>query len=152
MIVGPPGQRTQGAVVATKPPNMRQDQASPKWQPPARAKFDLAPPRHFLYPAILLMLAEEPRHGYRLVDALLSLGYGPVSRPAIYRALGELQHDELLRSWTTDSTAGSPRQVYELTEKGSRTLERWMGIILIERDCLDRILARYAKVADPDPS
>ncbi|MGH9128214.1 MAG: PadR family transcriptional regulator [Acidimicrobiales bacterium] len=122
------------------------DTDPPKWEAPARANFDLAPPRHFLYPAILLMLAEEPRHGYRLVDALLSLGYGPVSRPSIYRALGELQHDGLMHSWTTDSTAGSPRQVYELTDKGTSTLESWMGVILVERDCLDRILARYAKV------
>lgn len=117
---------------------------------PSRAKFDMAPPRHFLYPAILLMLAEEPRHGYRLVDALLDLGYGPVARPAIYRSLSELHYDGLLRSWTTDSKAGSPRQVYELTDSGVRTLECWMGVVMAERDCLDRVLARYAKVADPN--
>lgn len=136
--------------VATNPPDTHQNRTK-RWEAPKRARFDLAPPRHFLYPAILLMLAEEPRHGYRLVDALLSLGYGPVSRPRIYRALGELEHDGLLRSWTADSTAGSPRHVYEVTPEGHHTLERWMGIILVERDCLDRILARYAKVADPEP-
>lgn len=130
---------------------MPQKRESPTWEPPKRARFEMAPPRHFLYPAILLMLAEEPRHGYRLVDALLSLGYGPVSRPRIYRALAELEHDQLLRSWTTDSTAGSPRHVYELTPEGHGTLECWMGIILVQRDCLDRILARYGKVADPEP-
>jgi DNA-binding PadR family transcriptional regulator len=78
----------------------------------------------------MLMLAEKPRHGYRLVDALLSLGYGPVSRSRVYRTLAELEHDRLLRSWTTDSTAGSPRQMYEVTREGHETLESWMGVIL----------------------
>lgn len=51
-----------------------------------RCRFDVAAPRHFLYPALLLLLAEEPRRGYRLVDSLLRLGFGPVDRPSIYRS------------------------------------------------------------------
>jgi hypothetical protein len=35
----------------------------------SRCRFELTPPRHFLYPAILLLLVEQPRHGYRVVDA-----------------------------------------------------------------------------------
>jgi hypothetical protein len=46
-----------------------------------QSRFDTAAPRHFLYPSLLLLLAEKPRHGYRLVDPVLGLGFGPVDRP-----------------------------------------------------------------------
>ena len=105
--------------------------------------FDMAAPRHFLYPALLLLLAEEPRHGYRLVDSLLRLGFGPVDRASIYRALGELENDALLHSWETSSTAGSARQVYGVTIEGMAMLGRWMDTISDERSALDHVLKRY---------
>lgn len=110
---------------------------------PGRCRFEIAAPRHFLYPSLLLLLAEEPRHGYRLVDSLLRLGFGPVDRPSIYRALAELEGDGLLHSWEAESTAGSTRQVYGVTEEGLRTLSRWMGVVTDERAALDAVLKRY---------
>ncbi len=104
-------------------------------------------PRHFLYPSLLLLLAEEPRHGYRLVDSLLRLGFGPVDRPSVYRALGELEADGLLHSWETSSTAGSPRHVYGVTDAGHRQLDRWMAVVADERDALQGVLKRYDTVA-----
>ncbi len=113
-----------------------------------RCRFSLAAPRHFLYPALLLLLAEEPRHGYRLVDSLLRLGFGPVDRPSIYRALGELEADGLLHSWETSSSAGSTRQVYGVTTGGLSMLSEWMDVVKAERDALDDVLKRYDRV-DP---
>ncbi len=113
-----------------------------------RCRFSLAAPRHFLYPALLLLLVEEPRHGYRLVDSLLRLGFGPVDRPSIYRALGELEADGLLHSWETSSSAGSTRQVYGVTTAGHAMLSEWMDVVKAERDVLDSVMKRY-DVADP---
>ncbi len=112
-----------------------------------RCRFELAPPRHFLYPAIVLLLAEEPRHGYRLVDALLALGFGPIDRPGVYRALADLEGDGLLDSWSATPTAGSTRHVYGLTAAGQDALDQWMRVIADERDGLDRVLFRYLKIA-----
>ncbi|HEX9994636.1 MAG TPA: PadR family transcriptional regulator [Acidimicrobiales bacterium] len=109
----------------------------------AHCRFDLAAPRHFLYPALLLLLAEEPRHGYRLVDAFLRLGFGPVDRPSIYRALSDLEADGMLRSWEDTPTAGSPRHVYALTDAGGARLDSWMSVVDEERACLERVLKRY---------
>ncbi len=107
-----------------------------------RCRFDIAAPRHFLYPSLLLLLAEEPRHGYRLVDSLLRLGFGPVDRPSIYRALGDLEGDGLLHS-ESDSTAGSTRHVYGVTDAGLQTLSSWMDVVADERAALDAVLKRY---------
>ncbi len=120
--------------------------------PQGRCRFDLAAPRHFLYPALLLLLVEEPRHGYRLLDAVLRLGFGPVDRPSIYRALGELEADGLLYSWETPSAAGSTRQVYGVTTAGTNMLSEWMGIVKTERDVLDDVLKRYDSAAPGEPT
>ncbi|HUF32621.1 MAG TPA: helix-turn-helix transcriptional regulator [Acidimicrobiales bacterium] len=111
---------------------------------PPKSRFELAPPRHFLYPALLLLLAEEPRHGYRLVDSLLRLGFGPVDRAAVYRALADLEADGYLESWEMEPPAGgSTRNIYGVTDTGVETLRRWMAIIAEESHCLTRVLTRF---------
>ncbi len=109
-------------------------------------QFKLAPPRNFVYPAILLLLAEEPRHGYRLVDALLRFGLGPFDRPSVYRTLSDLENMGLLDSWTATPTAGSARQVYALTTEGERVLAAWMSIVADEHAALGNVLSRYTTV------
>lgn len=109
-----------------------------------RCRFDLAPPRNFVYPALLLLLLEEPRHGYHLVGQLPALGFGPVDRPSVYRALSQLEHDGLLDSWTEPATSGPARHVYSLTAKGEEVVRSWMSIVAEERERLGDVLRRYA--------
>ncbi|MDQ6783870.1 MAG: helix-turn-helix transcriptional regulator [Actinomycetota bacterium] len=108
-----------------------------------RSHFNLAAPRNFLYPAILLLLGEEPRHGYRLLDALLSLGFGPVDRASVYRALSEMEEDQFLDSWRAPATAGSPRHVYGLSDAGMVALRGWMDVVAEEHDALEAVLKRF---------
>jgi DNA-binding PadR family transcriptional regulator len=117
----------------------------------AQCQFAKAPPRHFLYPALLLLLAEEPRHGYRLGDALLRLGLGPFDRPSIYRALADLQADGLLHSWSASQTAGSTRNVYALTEEGFASLAEWMTVVDEEQSSLAAVLKRYDAMLEWKP-
>ena len=116
---------------------------APDVLPASKAQFILAPPRHFLYPAILLLLAEQPRHGYGLASALTGLGLGRVDRPSIYRALSDLERDGLVMSWDEPPTAGSTRHVNALTPEGIQALETWMSVIAQERASLDLVLQRY---------
>ena len=113
------------------------------WSAGGRGLFELAPPRRFLFPTILLLLAEEPRHGYSLMGELRDLRFGHVDRPSVYRALGQLERDGLLESWEETPTAGPVRHVYGLTPLGERALRNWMHIVVEERDILDRVLRRY---------
>lgn len=111
-------------------------------------RFAVVAPRHFLYPSLLLLLAEEPRHGYRLVDSLLRLGFGPVDRPSVYRALADLEADGLLHWWEASSAAGSARHVYGLTPAGFDQLDAWMDVVVEEREAFDAVLKRYDSVID----
>lgn len=108
-----------------------------------RCRFVLSPPRHFLYPALLLLLTEEPRHGYLLGDALASLGLGRMDRPSVYRALAALERDGLVRSWDAAPRAGATRHVHAVTPQGEQALEDWMSIVSQERNSLDLVLERY---------
>lgn len=122
---------------------------TPEWPSPpdvlpvTRCQFTLTPPRHFLYPSVLLLLAEDPRHGYLLVEGLEGLGLGKIDRATIYRVLNELKSDGLIHSWDEPPVAGSTRHVYAITTKGSQVLEGWMSVVAQERSCLDLVLQRY---------
>lgn len=108
-----------------------------------RCHFTPAPPRRFLYPALLLLLAEQPGYGYRLVEGLGELGLSHIDRPSVYRALGELSSDGLVTSWEEPPSAGSTRHVYDLTPAGRDVLEQWMSVVAGERRTLDTVLERY---------
>jgi DNA-binding PadR family transcriptional regulator len=114
------------------------------------SRFELAPPRHFVLPAILLLLSETPGYGYQLVKDLEELRFGRIDRPTVYRTLSQLENDALVQSWLEAPTAGQQRRVYGLTELGARVLRAWMGIIKDERDALDRVLRRYQATSTVD--
>jgi PadR family transcriptional regulator PadR len=114
------------------------------------ARFEFAPPRRFLLPAILLLLCERPGYGYSLVKDLTELGFGRVDRPSVYRALARLESDGLVVSWTGEQAAGQPRRIYALTDDGTHALRAWMGVIGDERAALDRVLRRYRATGGGD--
>src|SRR5580692_3432962 len=86
------------------------------------SRFELAPPRRFILPAILLLLSEQPGYGYGLVPRLQELRFGHVDRPAVYRALAQLEQDGLVEASDQDSTAGQSRRVHSVTALGERVL------------------------------
>ena len=93
------------------------------------SRFELAPPRRFMLPAILLLLSERPGYGYGLVPRLREFRLGHVDRPAVYRALSQLERDQLVESSSQHRTAGQSRRVYGITARGERVLRAWMGIV-----------------------
>jgi DNA-binding PadR family transcriptional regulator len=114
------------------------------------SRFELAPPRRFMLPAILLLLSERPGYGYGLVPRLREFRLGHVDRPAVYRALSQLERDQLVESSSQHQTAGQSRRVYRITARGERVLRVWMGVIKEEHDCLGGVLRRYQATGTTD--
>ena len=102
------------------------------------SRFELAPPRRFVLPAILLLLTEQPGYGYSLEKDLHEFRFGHIDRPTVYRTLAQLEADGLVESWSEAPTAGHARRVYGVTPLGERVLRVWMSVIKEERDCLGR--------------
>ena len=129
---------------------IERDATTVGWQTNRHSRFEVNAPRHFLLPALLLLLLEEPRHGYSLAKGVHALQGGRVDRPGVYRALAQLEADGLIGSSPETSRAGQGRRVYSLTEQGEQALRIWMGVIKQERDGLDRVLRRYVATGTVD--
>src|SRR5437588_3343613 len=80
----------------------------------------------FVEPAVLLLLAEGPRHGYELIEALPELvGEERVDVGNLYRFLRTLEEDGIVESeWSAD-LPGPARRTYSLTSAGQQLLGRW---------------------------
>lgn len=106
-------------------------------------------PRRFLLPTIMLLLAEEPAHGYALLDKLVEIGVAEkrLPLPLIYRALLQLESKRMAGfSFAKSAGKGPARKVYHLTEKGWKELASWAGSMQDIKDFITEFQARY-KVA-----
>lgn len=102
----------------------------------------------FLIPTLLLILSEEPSHGYELTEKYSEFGFTEAdSDPgAVYRTLKLLDSDGFIRSkWKTDEP-GPAKKVYSITDKGSKLLSSWAKEIKERRNTLEFFLKRYDKL------
>jgi len=105
------------------------------------------PGRRLLHSALLLLLAERPRHGYALTNAVAELGLGEMDRPRIYRALAELELHGQVKVWDETSQTGHTRKVYSVTDGGHETLRLAVMTVVHERNALDNFLQRYSRMS-----
>lgn len=78
--------------------------------------------------AVLLLLREQPRHGYALVAPLNEMGVEVTEMSRLYRILRGLEAEGIVVStWDTSSHGKGPaRKVYALTRRGHTHLRRQM--------------------------
>lgn len=95
--------------------------------------------------AVLVLLEEEPSHGYGLMDRLPELVPRSVRRSdagTLYRFLHALEAEGFVRSTWSLPRSGPPRRVYSVTEAGHQELAWWRGEIEREIDALQGLLVR----------
>ena len=102
-------------------------------------------PKKFLRPCLLLLLREQPAHGYELLERLRLLGFTRDDPGGLYRALRALERDGLVNSGWEASAAGPDRRIYELTRAGMEELHRRAKELSATRDTLDVFLSRYGE-------
>jgi len=101
-------------------------------------------PRHFILPATLLLLDEEPTHGYSLFRKLSELGVidSEMSPATVYRVLSKLEHEGLAVHKHVDGGQGPTRKVYSLTDEGRSALTAWASRIEKTKGFLDWFIER----------
>ena len=100
-------------------------------------------PRHFLRPCLLLLLREQPAHGYDLLERLRPLGFVAPDPGGLYRALRALEDEGLVRSAWEASESGPDRRIYQLTRAGVEHLHQRAKGLAETRAALDTFLSRY---------
>jgi len=106
----------------------------------------------FVEPAVLLLLAEGPSHGYELADALEGLlQEGKVDFGNLYRLLRSLEVEGLVASAWSDDTPGPLKRTYELTGEGSALLDTWAESLLGSQGRTAEFLRRYQDLPGKTP-
>ena len=100
-------------------------------------------PRNFLRPCILLLLREDPAHGYDLLERLRAFGFVESDPGGLYRALRKLEDEGLVRSAWEESSTGPDRRRYELTRTGMEELHEQAGALASTAETLESFLSRY---------
>jgi PadR family transcriptional regulator PadR len=100
-------------------------------------------PRDFLTPCLLLLLREEPAHGYDLLERIRTLGFDGSDPGGLYRALRKLEQDGFVRSAWEPSQTGPQRRIYQITRTGMEELHRRTGGIAAAHEVLESFLSRY---------
>ena len=96
-----------------------------------------------LEPALLLLLKENPRHGYTLLSDLSLFDIKPIHPSIVYRALREMEEMEWIKSdWDALQTQGPPRRMYSLTTLGKETLDTWRTELEKTRQVIGKLLVR----------
>jgi len=100
----------------------------------------------FVEPALLLLLAERPAHGYELVEPVSEILPGErIDMGNLYRVLRALEEDGLVRSEWDAEEPGPARRRYELTAQGRELLRAWVKALQETQNVVTRFLRRYER-------
>lgn len=100
-------------------------------------------PKNYIRPCLLLLVREQPSHGYDLFERLDGLGMRRMDPGGLYRALRAMEQEGLVGSRWEPSEAGPPRRTYHLTEEGEDWLHAWAGTLRETQRIVGAFLTRY---------
>jgi DNA-binding PadR family transcriptional regulator len=103
-------------------------------------------PRNFLQPCLLLLLCENPDHGYELAARLRPMHDGAGDPGGVYRALRGLERQGLVRSEWHSSPTGPARRTYHVTAEGIGLLEAQVAGLKQTHAALHVFLDRYDRL------
>jgi PadR family transcriptional regulator, regulatory protein PadR len=110
-------------------------------------------PKPLIVAHLLLLMADEPRHGYDLAASLRTWEFEGVTPSMVYRDLSRLEAEGLVRSfWEASQARGPARHMYELTEAGREDLAACADDLRCLIAHLTRVLAQIESVAPPAPA
>lgn len=101
-------------------------------------------------PAILVILAEGPLHGYRLTERIGAMPGFAGSKPdvsGVYRFLKAMERKGMVVSSWDLSETGPARKSYQITPAGERCLGRWVETLEQYRDGITVLLKAARRAA-----
>ena len=99
----------------------------------------------------MLLLREEPAHGYDLLERLRPLGFTRDDPGRLYRALRTLEDEGLVHSAWEASETGPDRRIYELTRAGTEELHVAAKALADTAEVVDVFLTRYEEFVEIRP-
>jgi PadR family transcriptional regulator PadR len=106
----------------------------------------------FFRACILLLLREQPAHGYDILERLARFGFDSGDSGWLYRTLRAYEREAVLESTWQISASGPPRRVYSLTADGLQLLDAWAGSLRSSKRGIDEFLERHGRAVSQRPS
>lgn len=107
-------------------------------------------PKPLIVAHLLLLMAEQPRHGYELAASLRTWEFEGVTPSMVYRDLARLETEGLVRSfWEASQARGPARHMYELTQAGREDLAACADDVRCLIHHLTEILSKIEGVDGP---
>jgi PadR family transcriptional regulator PadR len=106
------------------------------------------PERGWVQFLLLLLINEEPMHGYQLMEVLEKrklVREGRFKTGSLYTILNRMERKGVLCSSQKESEKGRPRRVYSITETGKERLKQGLEYMLRRKHFLDEIERYYIK-------
>jgi PadR family transcriptional regulator PadR len=103
-------------------------------------------------PAILLVLSEDARHGYALIDELRDRDYLPGTADVgnLYRGLRKMERlGYVVSEWARQPGPGPKRRMYSITHAGRQALFHEALALADRASYVERILSEYRRL-NPD--
>lgn len=97
----------------------------------------------WIEPFVLLLVAQGPTYGYKLIGELNELGVAPegIDVGMVYRTLRTMDADGLVTTeWGLEND--QPRREYRLTDDGACALEDWMDVMSERKRLIEHFLDR----------
>jgi DNA-binding PadR family transcriptional regulator len=97
----------------------------------------------WIEPFVLLLVAQGPTYGYKLIGELNELGVAPegIDVGMVYRTLRSMDADGLVTTeWGPESD--QPRREYRLTDEGACALRDWIDVMSERKRLIEHFLER----------
>lgn len=105
-----------------------------------------------IQPAILVVLAKGPLHGYRLAEQIGQMPMFGGQKPdvsGIYRFLKTMEMQGMVESSWDLAKRGPAKKSYRITSAGQMCLERWIKTLEIHRRGITDLLRAARAVVKP---
>ena len=101
-----------------------------------------------IQPAILVILAEGPLHGYRIAERIGEMPSFSGQKPdvsGVYRFLKSMERKELVVGTWDLSEGGPARKCYQITPNGEQCLREWIKTLEEHREAITLLLKAARK-------
>lgn len=101
-----------------------------------------------IQPAILVILAKGPLHGYRVAERIGQMVGFSAHKPdlsGVYRALKSMERKELVDGTWDLSEGGPARKCYRITPNGQQCLREWIKTLEDHRTQISALLRAARK-------
>lgn len=117
-------------------------------------KFELTIPiERSIQAELLLLLGQQPSHGYELIQRLNEADFksGEADAATVYRNLRRMDKDGLIKSHWEVGESGPGRRLYKLTPPGEAALKVWAKYIAQQKAKLEIFLQAYRQFEESLP-